>query len=119
MKRFALAAFLSVGTLGSAWAVQPVDFYGSVWANGGVGVRFDQTITPGQTRTFKLSGGQVIEMSVDGQGASVVRLLDRSGQELHSSTSPADGAPRTFMYSLCRKGKVAYTSPPEKKSGCT
>ena len=105
----------------SAVAAGPVSFVGSVWEGGGVGLRFDEHIPLGQKRTMQLPGRQVIEMSVDANGGSTVRLLDREGKELHSSVSPADGPnPRVFRYAFCRKGRVAFTSPPEgDRSGCT
>jgi hypothetical protein len=120
MKSIAWLAFASVALSASALAAGPVEFEGAVWERGGVALAFDMSVAPGQQRTMTLSGGQTVEMSVDASGQSTVRLLDRAGAELHSATTPADGPnPKKFMYALCRKGAIAYTSPPEKsRSGC-
>lgn len=102
-----------------AAAAQPVVFEGSIWSNGGVGLQFEEHVAPGQMRSMRLTGGQTVEMSVDTTGQPLVRLLDRSGQVLHSIASPAGTASTTFMYALCRKGGIAYSSPPDRsRSGC-
>lgn len=104
----------------AALAAGPVTFVGSIWERGGESMSFDMHVAPGQTKTMGLSGGQTVEMSVDAQGRSTVRLLAKGGEELHSSVSTADTPnPRRFQYALCRKGGVAFTSPPEKgRTGC-
>ncbi|MGY3265594.1 hypothetical protein [Lysobacter sp. HA35] len=120
MKRLVLIALVALLPIGASSAAEPVGFVGSIWDNGGVSFKFDDLIPPGQTRTMALPGGQVVEMSVDATGQSTVRLVDRAGKELHSSASPPGGPnPRQFMYAFCRKGAVAYSSPPQaNKSGC-
>ena len=117
--RTLLAALLAAAAL-PAIAAGPVRFEGSVWEGGGIVVRFDENVPLGQKRTMELPGKQVVEMSVDAAGQSTVRLVDKSGQELHSSVSPPDGPnPNVFRYAFCRKGPVAFTSPPKgERSGC-
>ncbi|TZF90714.1 hypothetical protein [Cognatilysobacter lacus] len=120
MNRFALLLLLAFVVPASCLAAEPVSFYGSIWDNGGVSLRFDDIIPPGQKRTMELPAGQIVEMSVDAAGVPTVRMVDRSGKELHSSVSTPDGPnPLHFMYALCRRGVVAYSSPPvPHKSGC-
>lgn len=120
MKRIPLILVLAIAGVGSAFAAQPVNFKGSIWQNGGVNLEFEDRIPPGQTRTMRLSAGHTVEMSVDAAGASRVRLTDRNGAELHSSLSPpGDADTKAFMYAFCRRGGVAYSSPPHAgQTGC-
>ena len=105
---------------GTALASGPVAFEGDVWMSGGAGIAFDEHIPAGQTRSMRLGSGQQVEMSVAPDGTPTVRLLDRAGTVLHSAQRTAGTpGPWAFRYALCRKGAVAYSSPPEgDRTGC-
>lgn len=114
------ALLLSLLAVGTATAAEPVEFTGSIWEAGLVSLRFDEHIPPGQKRTMLLHDGRVVEMAVEAAGKSSIRLLGKSGEELHSVSFPVGSpGPRAFMYALCRKGPAVYSSPPDKrKPGC-
>lgn len=120
MVRNAWLALVAGAVAGTAAAAGPVAFEGAVWMSGGAGIAFDEHIPPGQTRTMRLGSGQQVEMSVAPDGTPKVRLLDRAGTVLHAAQRSADATgPWAFRYALCRKGAVAYSSPPEGDgTGC-
>ena len=120
MKRTALLLALLSGFALPALAAGPVTFEGSIWDGGAVSLRFDEHVPAGQKRTMQLPDRQVVEMSVDAAGQATVRMVGPDGKELHAQTRPVGGPdPFVFRYAFCRKGAIAFTSPPKgEQSGC-
>jgi hypothetical protein len=84
---------------------------GSVWENQDQVARFDFTAVPGKPARITMGNGKELEVVVAPSGTRTMRILDGSGQQLHSAVMGPDApTDRTFRYSFCGSG-VAFASP--------
>ena len=96
-------------------ATDAVHFSGSVQRDSSPPTGFDISMPAGETSKFILADGTSLEFSAAAsQGSpaqSVVRLLDASGKQLHSATTPGS-APmsKSLSYTICA-GRVRFVSP--------
>ena len=115
---------LAVGSFQTLAANAAIDFSGAVQKDNAPAVAFDLIIPAGTTSTLTLEDGTAVEFSaatVQGEPSqSVVKLLDSSGAQLHSTTRPGNTQEsKSFFYLIC-DGKVSYISPaPETRPSCS
>src|SRR5262245_20018722 len=106
--------FVPVGLLFAAGGVFAADaprVSGAIWNGQAQLMRVDFTAAPGKSARITAAAEHTLQVPAAKSGASIIRLLDSSGHQLHSATTPGRTvAAQSFGYVLCGT-RVSYISP--------
>jgi len=115
MKTLLVICALASGYLHAAESNDAVEFTGSLQHDSSAATKFSVSVPAGQVSKLTLPDGTELEFSAAAANGtpnqSVVRLLDPSGNKLHTAIAPGNApAVKSVRYTICGS-QVTFESP--------